>query len=98
MEVIEHEDERLRGQRLKQDPNSSVDAIPLVLQRLAAAAAETRQRGKQASQLNPHLFLEALEPPRLEALQVLVHRVHEHPERQITLQLGSRARQHEISL
>jgi hypothetical protein len=41
MEVIEHEDERLRGQRLKQDPNGSVDAITLVLQRLPVAAAET---------------------------------------------------------
>ncbi len=95
VEVVEDEDERLRArEELEQLPDGAVASIPLVLDPRAGSVAERRQRREHLSELTPDVVVEPAEPARLEALQVLVERVDEHPERQVTLELGGRARQH----
>ena len=82
MEVVEHEHERLRGrQSFEQLAHRAVTAVALVLKRSSAGCHEPRQRGKDERELMTHVVVEGLKTMRLETLDVLVERFHEHPER-----------------
>ncbi len=99
MQVVEHEHERLRGRELlEQGTHGTVAAIPLVLERRRAVAAERRQRREDVSELRSDVVLARRDELRVDSSQVLVERVDEEREREIALQLGCRAREDEISL
>ena len=101
MEIVEHEHERPRRREpLKQLAHCPMHAIPLDLKRRAATGDKGGQGRKDLAELGAHLVIEATQPPRLKALDVVVERVHEHPERQVALLLGpaSAEHQHPVSL
>ena len=57
-----------------------------------------RERWEHAAEVAEQLLVERVPAARLERLEVLVERVHEHPERQLALELGRAAREHEVAL
>ena len=93
MEVIENEHERLgRREQLEQLPDGAVSAVALVLEsRPITVASERGKRGKDAGELRTDVPVQGIETVRLESLDVLVERVHEDPERQITLEFRGRS-------
>ena len=98
MEVVEHEDERTRVcELLEQRANGPVAAVALVLERQDAGRRERRERGEDVCELGANVFVQTVQATRVEPPQVLVERVDEDRERQISLELRSRARQDEPS-
>ena len=96
MEIVEHEHERPRRREpLKQLAHRPVHAIPLDLKRRAATGDKGRQGRKDLAELGAHLVVEAAQPPRLQPPDVVVERVHEHPERQVALLLGTASAEHQ---
>ena len=88
VEVIEHEDERPRVcQMLQKRAYRTVAAIALVLECHAACAHECRQRRKDVHELRANVVVQTGQAARIEPTQVLVERIHEHRERQISLEL-----------
>ena len=61
-----------------------------------AAVAAGASDGKHVPELGARVVVERLQAARLEALDVLVERVDEHPERQVALQLGGAPGEHEL--
>ena len=99
VEIVEHEHERLRRpELLEQRAHGAVAAIALVLERDLAVARQRRQGRKHVRELRAHVVLQAGEARRAERSHVLVERVHEDRERQVALQLGSRACEHQVPL
>jgi hypothetical protein len=101
MEVIEDEHQRLgRREPLKQLAHRPVDPIPLDLKCRATTNDKRGQGGKDLAELGAHVVVETMQPARLKASDVVVERVHEHPERQVALLLrpASSEHQHPVSL
>jgi hypothetical protein len=97
VEVVEHEHEWLgRGESFEQLAHRPVAAVALVLKRSAAGRREPRQRGKDVRELGTNVVFECLEAARLKPLDVLVERVDEHPEGQISLKLRCRPVEDEL--
>ena len=95
MQVVEEQDERLAlRQRLQQAPHSAMGAVALDLEPTARRPSR-RQRGQHERELRPHVLVHAVQAARLEAAHVLVERIDEHAERQVALELGCAAREHE---
>ena len=46
------------------------------------------------AELGAHLVVQAPQPPRLKPLDVVIERIHEHPERQVALLLGPASAEH----
>ena len=94
MQVVEHEHERRPlGELLQQRPDGAVHAMALGLRRLGG---ERRERGEHVREAGPRLGSELLEAVRRQPVHVLVERVDEHAERQVGLELGRRAREHQV--
>src|SRR5207249_23728 len=55
------------------------------------------QRWEDRRQLRPYVFVEGVEPSRIEPLNVVVDRVDEHPERQVALELGRAPRENDVA-
>ena len=97
MQVVEHEHERLlRREQLQQLAHRAMAAVALVLERHLAPAGERRQRREDERQLSPHLVVQRVEPVGREPFRVLLDRVHEHPERHVSLELRRRPDEHEM--
>ena len=97
MEVVEHEDERPRlSEILEQRAHRSVAAVALVLERHRATGCERRQRGQDVRELCLHVVVEGGELVRVEALDVLIQRMHEDRKRQLALELRRRPRENEV--
>jgi hypothetical protein len=69
--------------------------IPLDLNGRATTDDKRGQGGKDLTQLGAHLVVEAAQPPRLKASDVVVERVDEHPERQVAFLLGPASVEHQ---
>ena len=97
VQVVEHEHERLpRRELLEQRAHGAVAAVALVLERQPASARERRQRGEDVRELAADVVVEVGESARPEPAHVLVERVDEDGEGQVALELGGRAREHEV--
>ena len=94
MDVVEHEDQgpRLR-QLLEQRAHRPVTAVALVLECDAARCPERRERREDVRKLRAHVFVQLGQAVGTEPAQILVERVHEDRERQVALELRSRAGQ-----
>jgi hypothetical protein len=73
-----------------------VTAVALVLERRLTGWPEPRECGKYERQLGTNIVVECLEATRLEPRNVLVERVDEHPEGQVSLKLRCRAVEDEL--
>jgi hypothetical protein len=88
VEIVENEDERPEpGEVLEQGAHRPVAAVALVLDRDVVAAREREERGEDVRELRAHVLVETLERGRVEPADVLVERVDEDGERQVTLEL-----------
>ena len=97
MEVVEHQHQRRgRSESLEQLAHRAVGSIALVLEHGDARCLEPSQRGKHVRELATDVVVEGLETRRRKALDVLVERVDEHPERQVSFELRGRAVENEV--
>jgi hypothetical protein len=97
VEVVEHEDQRPRlRETLEQHAHRSVAAVALVLERDGATGCERRQRGQDVRELCLHVVVEGGEQVGVEALDVLIQRIHEDRKRQLALELRRRPREDEV--
>ena len=97
VEIVEHEHQRpARRQSLEQLAHRPVSAIALVLERCLSGRREPSERGKDERQLGTNIIVECLEATRLKPRDVLVERVHEHPEGQVALKLRCRPGEDEL--
>ena len=95
MDVIEQQHQRLdRRQTLEQLTHRAVSAVTLVNEPRPTVGRLPGQRRKDVTELNADVVVQLRQATRLEAPDERFDRVDEHPERQITLQLGCRTRQH----
>ena len=85
-----------RRERLQQVAKRAVGAVALVLKRRLAAGAEPGQRGEDVARARASVCVQLLQAPRVEPLDVLVERVDEDPERQVALELGRGAGEHQL--
>jgi hypothetical protein len=93
VEVVEHEHERLGGRELfEQLPDRTVGPVALVHGGLSGPG-RSGQRRQHLSEPGPHQIVQPIEAARVEALDVLVERVDEDPERQVLFELRACARQ-----
>jgi hypothetical protein len=99
VEIVEHQHER-RGRResLEQLAHSAISAIPLVQGHSSAGCLEPCQRGKHVRELATNVVVHRLEATRRKPLDVLVERVDEHPERQVSLELRCRPAENEVPM
>src|SRR3954464_13975885 len=92
VEVVEHEYDRLGlRQPLEQHTDSAVAAVALVLDRGLVTGSKSGQRREDGRELRPNVVVEGVEPERVEAMDVLVERVDEYPERQVALEFACAA-------
>ena len=82
-----------RRQRLQQAPHRVMGAVALVAEDGGPAGRGGRQGGEHVRQLCAVLVVEGCEQARVEPVDVLVERVHEDPEGQVTLELAPAARE-----
>jgi hypothetical protein len=98
VEVVEHQHERLGGrERLEELAHGGVSSVTVVLWP-RGRLHRTGERGQHVGELGQRLVAEGIRPARFERLDVLVEGVHEHPEGQLALELGSAAGQDEHAL
>ena len=96
VEVVEHEHERLGGRELfEQLPHRAVGPVALVHGGLGAPRPESPATGSTCPS-PARTQRPAVEAPRIEALDVLVERVDEDPERQVLLELRPRSGEHDV--
>ena len=89
VEVVEHQHQRRgRSESLEQLAHRAVGSIALVLKHGSAGCLEPSQRGKHVRELATDVVIQGLEARRRKALDVLIERVDENPERQVPLELG----------
>ena len=88
MEVVEHEYERLRlRQKLKESSNRAVAVVALLLRSCLANAGEGPERREDMPELRLDLAVQFGKAVWLQAGDVLVQRINEDRERQVTLEL-----------
>ena len=98
MEVVQDEHQRLGGrQSLQELSHGAVDPVALALQSRRVAASEVGERREHPRELRPHLVRQVAEATRLDALDVLVERVDEHPEGDVALEVGRRSSEHDVA-
>ena len=98
VQVVQDQHKRLaRGKRLQQVTHRSVRAVALVLDGDAATRAEPRKRWEHVRELGARRLVELIQPSWVEPLGVLVERIDEDPERQVALELGRGAGEHELA-
>ena len=91
VEVVEHEHERSgRGESFEQLAHRAMASVALVLEHSCAVCREPRERRKDVSELGTNVVSKCLEATRLKPLDVLVKRIDEHPEGQVSLELRCR--------
>ena len=71
-------------------------SVALVLEHSCAVCREPRERRKDVSELGTNVVFKCLEATRLKPLDVLVKRIDEHPEGQISLELRCRPVEDEL--
>jgi hypothetical protein len=99
VEIVEDEDEWPRpGEVLDQRAHRTVAAIALVLDRHVVCARQRRQRREDVRELRAHVLVQPVECGRIEPAHVLVEGIDEDRERQVSLELRSRAEEHERPL
>jgi hypothetical protein len=99
VEVVEHEYERTRPRELlEQRPHRAVAAVALVLERHRATVCERRQRREDMRELRLHVVVEGGEQVGVEALDVLIQRVHEDRKRQLALELRRRPQEDQVPM
>jgi hypothetical protein len=92
VQVVELDHERpLLGEQLEEPPHRAVRAVALVRDRSAAVGAT--QRRQDAAQLARQVGVPALPLRR----DVVVERVDEHAVRQLALELGGGAGEHQVA-
>ena len=97
VQVVQRQHERLGGgELLEQLDHRAVDAVALVQGRPLRRPG-FRQRRQDLAELRAHRRVEPFEPSRVEALDVPVEGVDEDPEREVLLELGRRAFEHEMT-
>ena len=97
VDVVEDEHHWLGlRKRLEQNTDGAVAAVPLVLDRRPSSGCEASQRWEDGRELRPYVVFERVEAARVEAVDVLVERVDEDPEREVELELRRPARQDEV--
>ena len=98
MQVVEREHDRLVArERLEQPADGTVRAVALVLQPVSGRAAGRLERREHVGELRHRLLVEVRDRLRSEPVDVLVERVDEDPERQLALQLGRAAGEHDVA-
>ena len=91
VEIVEEEHQwRGRRQPLEELANRPVTAVALVLERRPGRRPEPGECGQNDRQLGSDVVVERIEAARLEPRHVLVERIDEHPERQVSLELRGR--------
>jgi hypothetical protein len=99
VQVIEDEHERFRrSEPLEQLAHGTVNAVALVLQNGSPSAGVRSERRKDLCQFGAHMLVEELETARIQRRYVFVECVHDDTERELTLELGARSVENEISL
>ena len=97
VKVVKDENESVRlREPLEQRAYRAVASIALVLKRRLLFARELRQRRKDMRKFSAHVVGEARELFRVETLDVLIKRIHEHRERQVALELRGRPEEDEL--
>lgn len=97
VDVVEHEHDRPRlRERLEQGAHGAVASVPLVLDRRSVADGQAGQRRKHGGELCADIILEVVQALRIQAVDVLVERVDEDPERQVELELPGSPREDEV--
>src|SRR6266540_4422413 len=76
--------------------HSAVAPIALVLERHLPSTGERGQRREDVRELRLDVVVEHCEPSPLEALEILVQRIHEHREGKVSLKLGCGSPQDEV--
>ena len=98
LHVVEHEhDGRLGGERGDQPADGPVRAVALLLQLRPASGGELLEGGEDDRELGCQVARQLLQAPRVEAHEPVVERVAEDAERQLGLELGGAAGQHEVA-
>ncbi len=91
VEIVEEQHQwRGRRQALEQLAHRPVTAVALVLERRPGRRPEPGECGQNERQLGSDVVVERLEAARLEPRHVLVERIDEHPEGQVSLELRGR--------
>jgi hypothetical protein len=92
VDVVEHEHDRAaHRQPLEQLPHRAMGPVALVLYDGGAVGGQVRERRHHVRQLAAHLHGQRRHELRVDAGEVLVERVDEHPEREVLLELGRAA-------
>src|SRR6266508_3328152 len=76
--------------------HSAVTPIALVLERHLPSTGERGQRREDVRELRLDVVVEHCEPSPLEALEILVQRIHDHREGKVSLKLGCGSPQDEV--
>ncbi len=98
VQVVEHQHERLRAREQAEQPlRGAVDAVALVGDRLPHRRARAALRRQQRGQLVEQLGVPRLGEPEVVRRDVGVQRVGPDAERQVALELGRRAREHQAA-
>ena len=98
VQIVQHEHERpVVRQQLEQLANGAITPVALVGTRDALHGVLSRQRGEHGCEVVAHIVGEPREALRLEPSQVVVECVDEDPERQVALELGGGAGEHELA-
>ncbi len=93
VEVVEDQDEwPRRREPLQQPTHRAMGAVALEREWCATATTEPGQRGEDVRELGSVLGIQQIEDAGVEAADVVVEGVDEHPEGKVPLQLGRRAR------
>ena len=97
MEVVEEEYQRLGDREpLKQRPCRAMRPVALVQPGLGRGR-RVAERGKELRELGSCCRVEPIEPARLQAGDVVIQRVDEHPIRQVLLELGAGAAENDMT-
>jgi hypothetical protein len=93
--VVEHQYERLRHrEQLEQPAYGAMRSEALVVQSRPQAGCMRVEGGEDVSELRALDLVQRGQPAGIQSLEVLVERIHEDPERQLTLELRRAPPQH----
>ncbi len=88
VDVVQHEHERADPREpFEELANGAMASVALVPECGAFRGRKFRERGEDVGESVPDIIVQCVEATRLEAVKVLVERVHEHPEGKVALKL-----------
>lgn len=97
MNIIQHEHQwSRRREALEELTDRAVAAVALVLGRDLSAVGQRPQRREDVRKLGSNLIVEDGKPIRVKASEILVQSIDEDGERQVVLELRSRAAENEV--